>query len=180
METENQSSPDSPLFSGAISELQKIVEVSERYKKLFPQLLEIYQVMYNAKDKSLLFEIQPMSMFIRPEKAESFKKVMDDIRNHLGVVVKNSQNCRQRLSALRSVFLNDEERQIINDAIELLNLPNSSEIQSDADFRLLSLQQATKEMEIGIEIQEIFIYLNSMFQVVDTQKQTSSKYQKKR
>jgi len=173
-------------LSGPIAELQKVVDVSERYKKLFPQLLEVYQDMYDSKDKTLLFEIQPMTMFIRPEKSEGFKKIMDDIRSHLNVTVKNAQACRQRLAALRSIFLKDEERQVINDALDLLNLPNSSEIQSDADFRLLGLQQFAKEMDTAIEIQEIFIYLNSMFQVVDEnaskqrQSHSSSKYQKKR
>jgi hypothetical protein len=94
---------------------------------------------------------------------------MDDIREYLNVVVKNSQNCRQRLASLRSVFLQDEQRQIINDALDLLNLPASSEITSDADFRLLSLQQFTKEMDVGIEIQEIFIFLNSLFSPVESQ-----------
>jgi hypothetical protein len=187
---ESQALPIStePKISGCISELQKVVKVSERYNKLFPQLLEIYQEMYDSKDKSLLFEIQPIASFVPPEKANSFKKIMDDIRNHLNVVVKNSQACRQRLAALRSVFLKDEERQLINDALDLLNLPNSSEIQSDADFKLLALQQFTKEMDVSIEIQEIFIYLNSMFQPVQQEQQpaqvkqssNNGKYQKKR
>ena len=168
-------------LSGPISELQKIVEVSDRYKKLFPQLLEIYQEMYDSKDKSLLFDIQPLTMFVRPEKAEGFKKVMDDLRNHLNIVVKNSQNCRQRLTALRSVFLNDEQRQLINDALDLLNLPDSSEIQSDADFRFMTLQQHAKDMDTVVEIQEIFIYLNSMFQVVSEEQpaKNQGKYKKK-
>lgn len=183
----SQETSTEPRLSGPILELQKVVQVNERYQKLFPQLLEIYQEMYDSKDKSLLFEIQPLAPFIRPEKAEGFKKIMDDIRNHLNVVVKNAQNCRQRLAALRTVFLKDEERQLINDALDLLNLPNSSEIQSDADFRLLSLQQFTKEMDVGIEIQEIFIYLNSLFQPIQQEQQPSQqrqnsngKYQKKR
>lgn len=187
MEAQPIPTPTEPKLSGPILELQKVVQVNERYQKLFPQLLEIYQGMYDSKDKSLLFEIQPLTPFIRPEKAEGFKKIMDDIRNHLNVVVKNAQNCRQRLAALRTVFLKDEERQLINDALDLLNLPNSSEIQSDADFRLLSLQQFTKEMDVGIEIQEIFIYLNSMFQPVQQEQQpnqqrqnSNGKYQKKR
>ena len=170
-----------PKLSGPILELQKVVQVSERYKKLFPQLLEIFLEMFDSKDKSLLFEIQPLASFIRPEKAEVFKKIMDEIRNHLNVVVKNGQACRQRLAALRTVFLKDEERKLINDALDLLNLPNSSEIQSDADFRLLSLQQFTKEMDVNIEIQEIFIYLNSLFQPIEEpQQKQSGKYQKKR
>jgi hypothetical protein len=177
----SQTISSEPKLSGPILELQKVVQVSERYKKLFPQLLEIYQEMYDSKDKSLLFEIQPLTPFIRPEKAETFKKIMDDIRNHLNVVVKNAQACRQRLAALRTVFLKDEERQLINDALDLLNLPNSSEIQSDADFRLLALQQFTKELDVNIEIQEIFIYLNSLFQPVEEhQPKQSGKYQKKR
>jgi hypothetical protein len=176
------------VLSGPIAELQKVIEVSERYKKLLPQLLEIYQEMYDVKDKTLLFELQPLTMFIRPDKAEAFKKVMDDIRSYLNVTVKNAQACRQRLAGLRSVFLKDEERQVINDALDLLNLPNSSEIQSDADFRLLGLQQFTTEMDIVIEIQEIFIYLNAMFQPVQEQAQpqpqqkqsSQGRYQKKR
>jgi hypothetical protein len=181
--TPQQTSSSEPKLSGPILDLQKVVQVSERYKKLFPQLLEIYQEMYDSKDKSLLFEIQPLTPFIRPEKAEIFKKIMDDIRNHLNVVVKNAQSCRQRLAALRTVFLKDEERQLINDALDLLNLPNSSEVQSDADFRLLALQQFTKELDVNIEIQEIFIYLNSLFQPVQESQPKQSgngKYQKKR
>lgn len=167
-------------LSGPISELQKIVDVSDRYKPLFPKLLEIYQEMYDSKDKTLLFDIQPLTMFIRPDKAEEFKKVMDDIRSHLNVIVKNSQNCRQRLNALRTVFLKDEERQLINDALDLLNLPTSSEIQSDADFRFMTLQQFAKDLDTAVEVQEIFIYLNSMFQVVpQEQNQKQGKYKKK-
>jgi hypothetical protein len=183
MEIQSLSTPTEPKLSGPILELQKVVQVNERYQKLFPQLLDIYQEMYDKKDKSLLFEIQPLTPFIRPEKAEVFKKIMDDIRNHLNIIVKNAQACRQRLAGLRSVFLKDEERQLINDALDLLNLPNSSEIQSDADFRLLSLQQFTKEMDIHIEIQEIFIYLNSLFQPVQQEQapqKQNGKYQKKR
>ena len=175
------------VLSGPIAELEKVIDVSERYKKLLPQLLEIYQEVYDLKDKTLLFELQPLTMFIRPDKAEAFKKIMDDIRSYLNVTVKNAQACRQRLAGLRSVFLKDEERQVINDALDLLNLPNSSEIQSDADFRLLGLQQFTKEMDIAIEIQEIFIYLKSMFQPVQEQQpphpqqnQSQGRYQKKR
>ena len=162
-------------LSGPFLELQKLVEVSDRYKNLFPQLLEIYQKLYDEKDKNLLFEIQPLTMFIRPDKSEAFKKVMDGIRNHLNVTIKNAQSCRQRLSALRGVFLKDEERSIINDALDLLNLPDSSEVQSDADYRLLSLQQSAKDMDSSIELQEIFIYLNSMFQPVPQQKQNKQR-----
>ena len=183
MEVQSLPTPTEPKLSGPILELQKVVQVSERYQKLFPQLLAIYQEMYDMKDKSLLFEIQPLTPFIRPEKGEAFKKIMDDIRNHLNVVVKNAQACRQRLAALRSIFLKDEERQLINDALDLLNLPNSSEIQSDADFRLLALQQFTKEIDVSIEIQEIFIYLNSLFQPVQQEQppqKQNGKYQKKR
>lgn len=177
--TETQTS--STKLTAPISDLFKIVDVGERYKKLFPQLLEIFQDMYNSKDKTLLFEIQPIAMFVRPEKAELFKKFMSALRTHFDVIVKNANNCRQRLTALRAVFLNDEERQVINDALDLLNLPNSSEIQTDADFRLLSLQQITKELDVVIELQELFIYLNSMFQPTETLSTSKKeKSQKKR
>lgn len=158
-------------LSEPIADLEKLVVVHDRYKPLFPQLLSIFQKMYDEKDKTLLFEIQPLGMFIPPEKGEGFKKVMDNLRTYLNVNVKNSQNCRQRLAALRSIFLKDEERQVINDALDLLNLPASAEITSDADFRLLSLQQFTKEMDVIIEIQEIFMFLNSLFSPAEQQKQ---------
>ena len=159
------------VLSPPFLELEKLVVVHERYKYLFTQLLKIYQRMYDEKEKTLLFDLQPLGMFIPPEKGEGFKKVLDDIRNYLNVTVKNSQNCRQRLSALRSVFLKDEQRQVINDALDLLNLPTSSEVTSDADFRLLSLQQFTKEMDVQIEIQEIFIFLNSLFSPMEQKQQ---------
>ncbi len=169
MENRDTSEQNTNSLSGPILDLEKLIKVNDRYKELLPQLLSIFQKMYNEKDKSLLFDIQPLAMFIPPENGKGFKKVMDDIRDYLNVVVRNSQNCRQRLASLRSVFLQDDQRQIINDALDLLNLPASSEINSDADFRLLSLQQFTKEMDIGIEIQEIFIFLNSLFTPVESQ-----------
>ncbi len=171
------------VLSGPLEKLKALVQVKERYQLLLPQLLEIFQKLYDEKDKELLFELQPLAMFIPPEKAEGFKSVMDEIRNYLQVPVKNAQNCRTRLAALRNVFLKDEERQIINDALDLLNLPASSEVTSDADFKLLSLQQRTKEMDVSIELQEIFIYLNSMFSPVPqpaSQSQQSSRSSKRR
>jgi hypothetical protein len=167
-------------FSKPIADLQFLVEVSDRYKPLFFQLLEIYQNLYEQKDKNILFEIQPITAFIRPDNGKQFKKIMDDIRAHLGVNVKNSQDCRKRLLALKSVFPGSEERQVINDALELINLPNSSEVQSDADFKLLALQQSVKDVESAVELQELFIYLNSMFQPVEEGTSSNSKYQKKR
>jgi hypothetical protein len=169
MENRDEPAQNTNSLSGPILELEKLIKVQDRYKALLPQLLSIFQKMYDEKDKNLLMDIQPLTMFIPPENGKGFKKVMDDIREYLNVVVKNSQNCRQRLASLRSVFLQDEQRQIINDALDLLNLPASSEITSDADFRLLSLQQFTKEMDVGIEIQEIFIFLNSLFSPVESQ-----------
>ena len=166
-------------FAPPIAELLILVEVSDRYKPLFQQLLEIYQGLYDQKDKSILFEIQPITAFIRPDNGKQFKQVMDDIRVHLGVNVKNSQDCRKRLLALKTVFQGSEERQVINDAIDLINLPNSSEVQSDADFRLLGLQQLVKDMDTSVELQELFIYLNGMFQPVEESK-SGPKYQKKK
>jgi hypothetical protein len=177
---ESQAVTQSKKLTYPISELYKLVEVSDRYKHLFPQLLEIYQDLYDQKDKSILFEIQPIVAFIKPENAGAFKRLMDDIRVHLNVNVKNSQDCRKRLTALKTIFQGAEERQAINDALDLLNLPNSSEVQSDADFRLLSLQQMSKEMDISVEIQELFIFLNSMFQPVPEGATSSSGKQHKR
>jgi hypothetical protein len=166
-------------FAPPIAELEVLVEVSEKYKKLFFQLLEIFQTMYDQKDKSILFEMQPITAFIRPDNGKQFKQVMDDIRLHLGVTVKNGQDCRKRLLALKTIFQGSEERQVINDALDLINLPNSSEVQSDADFRLLGLQQLVKDIDTAVELQELFIYLNGMFQPVEESK-SGSKYQKKK
>ena len=167
-------------LSPPIAELQVLVEVSDRYKNLFSQLLDIYQGLYDQKDKNILFEVQPITAFIRPDNGKQFKMIMDDIRVHLGVNVKNSQDCRKRLLALKSVFQGSEERQILNDALDLINLPNSSEVQSDADFKLLGLQQMVKDIDTAVELQELFIYLNGMFQPVEETKSANSKYQKKR
>jgi len=166
-------------FAPPITELEVLVEVSEKYKKLFVQLLEIFQTMYDQKDKNILFEMQPITAFIRPDNGKQFKQVMDDIRVHLGVTVKNAQDCRKRLLALKTIFQGSEERQVINDALDLINLPNSSEVQSDADFRLLGLQQLIKDIDTAVELQELFIYLNGMFQPVEESK-SGSKYQKKK
>ena len=151
-------------LEGPIAELESIVEVNPRYQSLFTQLLQIYQKMYNEKEKSLLFETQPLTMFIQPENAEVFKKVMNQIRNHLNVSVKSAPECRKRLTALRNSFQDEEQRTLISNALDLLNLPDSAEVQSDADYRLLELQRSAKDVNTSIEIQEIFIYLNSMFQ----------------
>jgi hypothetical protein len=174
MENTDVNVPEEKGLSGPIAELEKIVSVQERYKSVFNELLKIFQKLYDEKDKTLLFDIQPLTMFIQPENGKVFKKFMDDLRSYLNITVKNSQNCRQRLASLRSVFLEDEQRKLINDALDLLNLPASSEISSDADFRFLSLQQFTKEMDVAIEIQEIFIYLNSLFTPVDEQPKTQN------
>ncbi len=176
METESKENQ----FAPPIAELEVLVEVSEKYKKLFTQLLEIFQTMYDQKDKNILFEIQPITAFIRPDNGKQFKQVIDDIRVHLGVNVKNSQDCRKRLLGLKTIFQGSEERQVINDALDLINLPNASEIQSDADFRLLGLQQLVKDIDTAVELQELFIYLNSMFQPVEESSKSGSKYQKKK
>jgi hypothetical protein len=134
-----------------ISRLQAIVQVSDRYKPLFMQLLQIYQEMFNSTNKQLLFDLQPLAMYVNPEKGEAFKRVVDDIRNHYNVMVKTTLDCSKRLTFLKkNVFTTPEDVSIINDAIELLNLPNSSEITSTA-----------------IEVQEIFLYLNSLFQPME-------------
>jgi hypothetical protein len=76
---------------------------------------------------------------------------------------------------LRSNFSTEDQKTLINNALDLLNLPDSTEVQSDADYKLLELQRSTKDMNIAVEIQEIFIYLNSMFQPVPTEKKSSKK-----
>ncbi len=177
METTESNTPteSSIQLEGPIAELEHIVEVNPRYQSLFIQLLKIYQGLYNQKDKSLLFETQPLTMFIQPENAEEFKKIMNKIRNHLNVSVKSAPECRKRLTALRSNFSTEDQKTLINNALDLLNLPDSTEVQSDADYKLLELQRSTKDMNIAVEIQEIFIYLNSMFQPVPTEKKSSKK-----
>ncbi len=172
---ETQEPQETIKLEGPIADLEHIVEVGPRYKSLFIELLKIYQVLYKYKDKSLLFETQPLTMFIQPENAEEFKKIMNKIRSHLNVSVKTAPECRKRLIALRSNFNSEEQRTLINNALDLLNLPDSTEIQSDADYKLLELQRATKDMDVAVEIQEIFIYLNSMFQPAPTDKKSSKK-----
>lgn len=168
-------------LSIAISRLQVMVEVADRYKSLFTQLLYILQDMYDTRDKRLLFDIQPLAAYIRPEKAEGFKNMINEIRNHLNITVKSSVECRKRLVQLRSKLTKNEDLDIIDDALDLLNLPSSAEIQSDADFRLLTLQQSISDVDSSIEIQEIFIYLNNMFKPVDeSNSKSSNKSQNKR
>jgi hypothetical protein len=162
-------------LEGPIADLEKIVEVNPRYQSLLKQLLQIYQGMYNEKDKSILFETQPLTMFIQPDNAEKFKSIMNRIRNHLNVTVQTAPDCRKRLTALKGVYTTEEQRSLINNALDLLNLPNSTEVQNDADFRLLELQRSAKDMNSAVEIQEIFIYLNSMFQPVVEKKSSSNR-----
>lgn len=150
-------------INGPILRLKDIVEVSERYKNLFPQLLEIFQKMYDEKDKKLLFDLQPLSMFISPDKGQIFKKVLDDIRSYLNIAIKDASECRKRLARLKTIFNREEERKLINNALDLLNLPSNSEIQSNADFEFLALQQSVKDLDTATDIQEIFIFLNSLF-----------------
>lgn len=159
--------PSKPILTMPIARLQVMVEVSEKYKSLFTQLLYIFQEMYDAKDKKLLFDVQPLTAFIRPEKGEGFKNFLNELRTYYNVNVKNSLDCRRRLIFMRSKFTSKEELALIDDALDLLDLPTSSEIQSDADFKFLGLQQAAKDIDTAIEIQELFIYLNGMFQPVD-------------
>lgn len=156
-----------PVLNLPISRLQVMVEVADRYKNLFTQLLFIYQDMYEKRDKRLLFDIQPMTAYIRPEKAEGFKNLLNEIRNHLGIPIRSSMECKKRLIQIRPRFTNNDEIDIIDGALDLLNLPSSSEITSDADFKLLALQQSVTDIDTAIEIQEIFIYLNSLFQPLD-------------
>ena len=150
-------------INGPILRLTDIVEVSEPYAKLFPQLLEIFQKMYDEKDKKLLFDLQPLSMFVRPDKGAIFKKVLDDIRNYLNIAVKDASDCRKRLARLKNIFNREDDRRLINNALDLLNLPSNSEIQTNADFEFLGLQQSAKDLDTSTDIQEIFIFLNGLF-----------------
>jgi hypothetical protein len=183
MEEVQKTSSDSriPHVGLPISKLQVIVEVAERYKPLFSQLLIIFQEMYDNKNKSLLFDLQPLAPFVKQEKSEGFKNLMNEIRNHFNIHIKSPQECKKRLVSLKSRFTKNEEIDIIDNALELLNLPTSSEIQSDADFRILMLQQNAKDVDTATDIQEIFIYLNNMFQPVDetTSNSTVSKNKNK-
>lgn len=170
-----------------IARLQVITEVADRYKPIFQQLLLIFQEMYDARDKRILLDIQPLAAYIRPEKAEGFRNLLNEIRNHLNVNIKSSIDCRKRLLALRNKLSKNEDFDIIDGALDLLNLPSSSEIQSDADFKLLTLSQTITDIDSAIEIQEIFIYLNNLFQPIDeknpapkTEKQGSNKQYNKR
>jgi hypothetical protein len=164
-----------PLVGLPISKLQVIVEVSERYKQLFSQLLAIFQEMYDNKDKRLLFDLQSLTPYIKQEKVEGFKNLMNEIRNHFNVSIKSSQECKKKLVSLKSRFTKNEEIDIVDGALDLLNLPTSSEIQSDADFRILMLQQSAKDVDTATDIQEIFIYLNNMFQPMDSTVSTKNK-----
>lgn len=156
-----------PVLHLPISRLQVFVEVADRYKPLFTQLLYIFQDMYEKRDKRLLFDLQPLAAYIRPEKAEGFKNLLNEVRNHFNILIRNSMECKKRLVQLRSRFSTNEDIDVIDGALDLLNLPSSSEIQSDADFKLLGLQQTVSDVDTAIEIQEIFIYLNNMFAPVD-------------
>jgi hypothetical protein len=173
--------PVSKSLSVTISRLHVMVEVAERYKPLFTQLLNIFQDMYEARDKRLIFDIQPLAAYIRPEKSEGFKTLINELRNHLNISVKSSNECKKRLVQLRTKLTKNEEFNIIDEALELLNLPSSAEIQSDADFKLLTLQQSVTDVDSAIEIQEIFIFLNHMFQPIDeSNSKPSNKSQNKR
>jgi hypothetical protein len=165
-------------INGPILRLKDIVEVSERYKNLFPQLLEVFQKMYDEKDKKLLIDLQPLSMFVSPDKGQIFKKVLDDIRSYLNIAIKDASECRKRLARLKTLFNREEERKLINNALDLLNLPPNSEVQSNADFEFLALQQSVKDLDTATDIQEIFIFLNSLFSSNEVGPESSSRQNK--
>lgn len=141
---------------------------------LTPKHEELFAHFLNEKDCSVILDIQQLAPIVDPKNIEDFKKIMDSVRLLCDVTVKSSEDCKKRLRILREK-LPEEEKKIIDDAIKMLKSDENSEVTSDADFRLMTCSRFFKTRRDLIEISELFLFLNSLFEPIPQQQNQQPK-----
>jgi hypothetical protein len=167
-----------------IKEEKKTLNISEQYlekiRSLFGKVitdehLKLYKLFLDQNDPGLLLDLSSYSVFIEQTKQKEFTSLIDNLRKHLGVIVTDEKDCRNRLLKLRSKSSNQSDGEIINNAMKLLDYPEQSEVTSNADFELFNLRSRMNGRREIIEIQELFLYLNSMLEVPQTNNNKGNK-----
>jgi hypothetical protein len=148
------------------------VVLTDRHMDFFTDLLE-------TKDSGILIDLQPYFSFVLPDNMKNIPKILDNIRKYVGVYIYSKQDCKNNLLHLKQKFSAPEDKKIIDDAIALLEAPTNSEIESNADYALMSLMSKLNSREEYIELYETFLYLNHLFTAPTEEEATKKKNKKK-
>lgn len=150
--------------------------VTDRHLVLYRELLEV-------KDPGVLIDIQPhLSFCVSQELGLKLAEYIVNIRKYVGVYIHSNKDCKQRLTKLKGILSTEEDKKLVTDTIQLIDLPVDSEYSSDADLKLITLIPKLKTRRDIVELQEIVMYLTSLFEMPpppDSQQQPKPKGPKK-
>lgn len=133
--------------------------VTDRHLVLYKDLLEV-------RDPGILIDIQPhLSFCTSQELGQKIAEYIINIRKYVGVYIHSNKDCKQRLTKLKGILTSEEDKKLVSEAIQLIDLPVDSEYSSDADFKLISLIPKLKTRRDIVELQEIVMYLSSLFEM---------------
>jgi hypothetical protein len=118
-------------------------------------------------------------MLVEQEKTKDVPKLIDDIRKWCSVIVMNTSDCRTRLNNLKNKLVNEDEIRILIEALKLLDAPDNSEVRSTADYDLFSLIPKMNSRRDIVEVQELFFFINSLFEPVKQPEQQQQQKQPK-
>lgn len=121
------------------------------------------------KNPIVLIDIQNLAPVIEQRHIEDFNKIMDATRFLCNAPVTSIKDLKRRLEVLREK-LPDSEKKIIDDVYTMISSSSSSEVVSDADFRLMTCGRFFKNRRELVEINELFIFINSLFEPVQEKK----------
>jgi hypothetical protein len=137
--------------------------------------LKMFENFIERNDAGLLLDLSSYSVFLDQSKQKEFTLLIDNLRKHFSVVVMNEKECRNRLVQLKGKVTSKSDNDIINNAIQLLDYPEQSEVTSNADYELFNLSNKMTDRRGIIEIQELFLFLNSLFETAPSQKNNKRK-----
>jgi hypothetical protein len=155
-------------------------EFINKIKSLFCRVLtdehlKMFENFIERNDAGLLLDLSSYSVFLDQSKQKEFTLLIDNLRKHFSVVVMNEKECRNRLVQLKGKVTSKSDNDIINNAIQLLDYPEQSEVTSNADYELFNLSNKMTDRKGIIEIQELFLFLNNLFETAPSQKNNKRK-----
>jgi hypothetical protein len=153
-----------------------VMEFLNKIKSLFSRVvteehLTLYKSFLERKETGLLLDLSSYSVFLDQAKQSEFTALIDNLRKYFQVIVVNEKDCRNRLLQLRSKISSAKENEIVNNALKLLDYPEQAEVTSNADYELFNLSSKMNGRREIVEIQELFLYLNNMFETPQPMKQ---------
>jgi hypothetical protein len=160
---------------------ESIKKILNKFDKLFGFVLtddhyKLFRTLLENNDAGILLDIQSYFGFVENDNRKDIPKLIDELRKWNNVIVKNGSDCRLRLQQLRSKISSQEDNKLISDAIKLLELPDDSQCDNNSDYELMKLTPKMKTRRDVIEIQELFMYLNSMFEVIQPSGQEDNSF----